>query len=300
MDLISLIIIDIKRSIYSRMLRPIRAILEQIKLFQQQSLSFRKLWGYCLSLIVAHNGFTASVDTCVNASLFDLSDRGSVTKTPCTLTENSIMFEAGYQYQTFKPEGIQRNFIQPVFFVGLPERTEIFVELPDYNQLSIDHLSGYSGTVLGAKHEIGYGQNWVAAAAAFLMLPSGSPVFGNQGVGAKIHGILKYSIDHDLAIILMLGGSTETEPSFFKGGRFNNFLPSLMLTYAPTEKINTFVELFGQTKTDYVRGGNYNADCGFFYLLTPNVAFDLEVGQQLSNETGSFNRFINGGITIKM
>ena len=210
------------------------------------------------------------------------------------------MIEAGYQHQEFNSPGTRQNFIEPVLFIGLPKKTEFFVELPDYNQLSIDHISGYSATALGAKHEIGYGKNWVAAAVAHLTLPSGSPVFGSQGLGAKIDGIIKYNIDHQFAFTLMLGGSTETEPSLLEGKRFNSFLPSLVLTYAPNEKLNFFAELFGETKTDSVSGGNYNADFGFFYLVTSNFALDLEVGQQLSNEIASFNHFINGGITIKI
>lgn len=256
---------------------------------------------YGISLLITSNIYSASsVDLCANPSLFDLSDRGSVTKTPCSLPYNLIMIETGYQYEEFNLIGNRHNYIQPVFFVGLPSKTELFVELADYNRLSIDHLSGYSATVLGAKHELGYGQNWVAASAVRLTLPSGSPSFGSQGLGAKLDGIIKYQIDSNLALTLMVGGSTETQPSNFNGTRFNSFLPSLVISYVPIEKLNMFAELFGKTKTDSVSGGNYNADVGFFYLVTPNVALDLEVGQQLSNVSASFNHFINGGVTIKI
>ena len=243
------------------------------------------------SLLISFNGSAApSLDACANPSLLDLTDRGSVTKTPCALSFNSVMFEAGYQNQALDLAGTRQNFIQPV----------LFIELPDYNKLSIDDLDGYSATVVSVKHEIGYGKNWVAATAVHLTLPSGSSAFGSQGLGAKIDGIIKYAINPQFALTLMLGGSTETEPTFVEGRRFNSFLPSIVLTYAPNEKLNFFAELFGKTKTNSESGGNYNADVGFFYLVTSSCALDLEVGQQLSNEITSFNRFINAGITIKI
>ena len=251
--------------------------------------------------IITFNGFAATIsDSCQDVSLLSITDRGSVANTPCVLPPKSVMLETGYQYKDFTQVGSLQNFPQPTLFLGLPSNSELIVVLPTYNQQSIMPFSGFSATGVGAKHKLTYGNNWVTAAEIFVTPPGGSAAFGNKGLGVFVNGMASYSINSNVSMTLMLGGSTNTLASFFGGERYNSFNPSLALTYALTEKANVFLETFAQTQTGPSLSGNYNVDCGVLYLLTTNVVLDLEVGQQLSHQIASFNQFIGGGVSVKL
>ncbi len=172
--------------------------------------------------------------------------------------------------------------------------------LPTYNQQTFKPYSGASTTTIGAKREFFYGQDWVASAEVFLTPAGGSTSFGNQGVGGMINGMFSYHVRSDLLLTFMAGESTSTESRFWGGERFNSFNPSTALLYLPTEHMSVFIEAFAQTKTGPGLGGNYNADVGILYSLTPNIVLDLEVGQQLTHQVDSFKQFIGGGISMKL
>ena len=98
---------------------------------------------------------------------------------------------------------------------------------------------------------------------------------------------------------MTIGGSSSTAPNVAGGERFNSFNPSMVLTYVPIESLSVFAEVFIQTQTGPDLGDNYNVDCGFLYLLTPNVVLDFEVGQQLGHQAASFNQFVGTGVSIQ-
>lgn len=132
-----------------------------------------------------------------------------------------------------------------------------------------------------------------------MTLPSGSPTFGSQGLGARISGIIQYDFNSEVSLGVMFGGSTMTMPSMFGGDRYFSLLPSLVLAYGLNDRTSVYAEAFGETKTNATDGGNYNLDYGLLYLLTQSVVLDIEFGHQLSNVQNSFNYFINTGITCK-
>lgn len=253
-----------------------------------------------LPVVFFFNAAVATSDSLnANISLLDLTDRGSITKTPYVLAPFGIMFEAGYQTEHFSPDGTWNTFPQPFFFLGIPGHSELIFELPSYNQEPKMHFSGFSPAVIGVKHEFGVGPQWMAAVHLLLELPSGNDAFGTQGLGANLNGMLSYKINPIFTMGFMFGAGTLVESPVDGGERFNTVSSSFVLTYAPTEHMSLFAEVFGQTKTSLVEGGNFNADCGLLYLLRPNVLFDFELGQQLSHIEGNFRQFISSGITLK-
>lgn len=252
-------------------------------------------------VVITFNASAATPNNpCQGISLLAITDRGSITNTPCVMPSKTALLETGYQYKQFKQAGSLQNYPQPTLFVGLPARTELAVVMPTYYQQPEIPFSGFSATAVGIKHEFAYGENWVTAAEAFLAPPGGSRAFGNPGTGAFVNGMASYIINSRVTMTLMIGGSTATEDSFSGGERFNSFNPSLVLIYTPVEKASIFVEVFGQTRTGPDLGGNYNVDCGVLYLLTANVVLDLEAGQQLSHQADSFNQFIGAGVSVKL
>lgn len=235
---------------------------------------------------------------CSDASLRDITDRGSITNTVCVLPPSTMMLEAGDQYKRYTRDLSQQIYPQATLFVGLPADTEFAVILPTYNQQSIAPDSGFSATAVGVKHIVTSGRDWAVGAELFITPPGGSAGFGNQGVGVIVNGMATYKVNATTFMALMMGVNTSTEGRFAGGRRFNSFNPSLVLSHALTENVNVFGEVFAQTKTTPDTGANYNADCGILYSLTPNVVFDLEVAQQLGHELASFKQFVGAGVTV--
>ena len=243
---------------------------------------------------------TSAVNPCANVSVLSQTDRGSVTNTPCVMPSNTFLLETGYQYKHFTIAGYQQAYPQSSVFIGLPANSELQLTLPSYNQQSIRPFSGASATTVGVKHELFYGQSWVTAGSILLAPPGGSATFGSDGLGMSVNGIFSYNIHPKVSTSFLLGWSTSTLPSFFRGERYNSMSSSFLLSYVPIEKLSIFIEVFAQSRTAPGVDGNYNADCGMLYLLSSNIVIDFELGQQLGHEPASFNQFIGGGVSVKL
>lgn len=249
---------------------------------------------------ITHNAVAESVgNPCSDESLLGLTDRGSVSNTPCVLAPKVMILETGYQYRQYTQDISQQNYPQTTFFMGLPMDSELFVAIPSFIQQSSVPASGVTATSFGIKHKLSDGAGWVTSVDLVITPAGGSANFGYHNTGIILNGIVSYSVDPKTSLTFMMGGGTITDPYLVGGRRFNSVDPSLVLSYAPSEKLSAFIEVFAQTKTSADSGANYNADCGILYLLTPNVALDVEVAQQLGHEVASFNQFYGSGVTVK-
>ena len=87
--------------------------------------------------------------------------------------------------------------------------------------------------------------------------PGGSDAFGSEGLGATVNMIIYYSINSQLSLLTMFGGSMITQPKFNGGKRFQSINPDLVLTYAPIKKVDLFGEIYGQTQTGPNQGSGF-------------------------------------------
>lgn len=261
-----------------------------------------RIFFLILSFIIAREAFseTNSGGPCSGVSLLSLTDRGSISNTPCIMPSNQWLLETGYQYQRLAEGSGLQNYPQANLIYGLPGNTELMLMLPSYNQQSTPHISGFTSTSIGAKHEILYGKDWSIAGELFITPAGGSYAFGNQRTEILFNGIGSYNLNAKTSLTLMLGEGSNTNSRLDNGGRYSSFNPSLALAYAVNDKMNFFIEVFGQTKTNVNQGGNINADCGILYLVTKNLVLDLEVAQQISRPTNSFTQFIGAGASLKL
>lgn len=256
---------------------------------------------HCLLLcIYAVNGVSASTSLSSDQpNLLNLTDRGSITNTPYTLPANSMLLEIGYQYQSLLPSSSLQNFAQPTLFYGLPAHSELIIVFPTHYQQSHSALSGISATSFGFKHELRQGENWITAIELLGTAPSGSAVWGSSGFGVTLNEIILYHLSSKLDVTFMLGESSLTDPNFYGGARFNSINPSLSLSFSITENLSVFAEGFAKTKTSNYQRDNENIDYGLLYMIYPNLVFDIEMGQQLSHQSGLFKQFINSGLTLQ-
>lgn len=238
-------------------------------------------------------------DPCGGSSAFlNLVNRPSVGDSACVVPFKQAILEAGYQYQKLNPTGYQQNYPEAQFRLGIPANTELNMTLPTYVTQSVAPQSGYTPTIVGIKHELGYTKNWVVTVESLFALPTGSANFGSDGLGVAINGIANYTLNSLIDFTFMLGASTQTQPSNSGGQRFTSINPDMVLSYALTSKANLYGEVYGQSKTGPNQGSGFNFDGGILYLLRPFVTVDLEFGQRISGNLGGFNHYVGTGIAI--
>ncbi len=258
-------------------------------------------WVFALSVGCNVNIFADTVtNPCGGASmLLNIVNRPTVSDSACVVPLKDVVIEAGYQYQKLTHSGgVQQNFPQAQFRLGLPANNEFTVLLPNYIHQSKNSGSGLTATTVGLKHEIGYTQTWLGTVEALITLPSGSEAYGSKGTGAAFNGIVNYTFNPLFGLSFMLGVTSETESSLNGGGRFTSINPDLVLSYSATEKLLLYGEIYGQSKTGPSEGSGFNSDAGVIYLLTPKMTVDLEIGQRISGNLNGFNHYVGGGFSV--
>lgn len=262
----------------------------------------RKLFWLSTTLFtITGNIFADNIDNpCGGPSaLLNLVDRPSAGDNACAVPFKQAIIESGIQYQQLSQDsGTQWNYPQSELRVGLPAGNEFVMVLPNYiHQLQAPH-SGFSAMTAGVKHQFGYTENWVTAIESIFTLPGGSQAFGSDGTGVALNGIVNYTLNDNISLSFMFGVTSQTEPSLDGGGRFTSFNPDLVLTYVINPKTYVYAETYGQSKTAPDEGSGWNLDSGILYLLKPNFAIDMEVGQRISGQLGGFNHYIGAGFSV--
>jgi len=233
------------------------------------------------------------------SSLLNISNRGGNADSACLVPFKEFVFESGYQYETIAPgSGELQYYPTSALRFGLPANSEFAVLLPTYNQLSDPHITGFGATTLAIKHELGYNQKWLATAEALFTLPSGSLAYGSNNLGVTVNGIVNYTINDKFSWLAMLGVSRQSLPKLFGGENYTSVNPDFVFAYSPTDTINLYGEIYGQSKTAPTQGSGVNVDCGILYLVKPNVVLDLGFQQRVSGYLGGFNQLITAGITL--
>lgn len=244
-------------------------------------------------LLLANNPGTF----CHDPDALALTDRGSVTDTPCVVPSKKVLIEGGYLYQNLI--GARHLSTYPViqYNLGLPGDTEVFIIVPSYNRAG-PNLTGLSATNLGAKIELASRKDWTISGAGNVTLPTGSANFGSDGGGVTINAIGAYSLTSKVTLSSMLGYSSLVEPANSGGERFNSFNYSVNLGYELIEKISFFTEIFGQTKANPEQNNGLNADLGMLFVWNKHVVFDVEYSQRLQGAIGGWENYVGGGVTI--
>ncbi len=249
------------------------------------------MWGLNGLFAVSLSHASTDVD------ITDLTDRGSISDTPHVVPNKKWLIEGGYQYQALKVDGPLSTFPQAQITRGVNFNTELFVILPSYYSLKKPPASGFDTLYLGSKHELIQGNDWLVSMQGIVALPGGSFDFGHHSVGGQLSAMATYSLNTKVSLAGMLGLATVSEPNLIGGGRFYSCNPSAVLVYTPIEKVNAFVEFFGNTKTDIFGGSIWAADCGLVYKVAENTALDFEFAQNLSHDRINYNHYLGGGVT---
>jgi len=255
--------------------------------------------GYLMILLFFFSTSIFGYDPCAGKSaLLNIVDRPTAADSACVVPQKEVVIESGLQYQKLKGPGYAENFPEAVLRFGLPFHNEFVWVLPNYIHQSLMPHSGATATTVGIKHEIGYNTQWLGTVESLITLPTGSPAFGSESVGAAVNGIISYTPNTLWNISFMLGVTSQTESHASGGERFQSVNPDWVLTYNASSKLNFYLEVYGQSKTAPSEGSGFNTDGGVLYLLHPNISVDFELGQRLSGDLGGFSHYVGAGISF--
>ncbi len=238
------------------------------------------------------------------SALLALLDRPTFSDSACSAPLGHAVLELGFMHADVRGEGggTADNYPEAELRFGLPGRNEFKVLASNYTSqrsgIPEESPSGLSATSIGFKHELGYTDKWLGAVEAVMTLPSGNDAFGSRGLGATLSGIAAYSITDQIGLSLQLGVGSLTDPVSAGGGRFTSFNQFLTVTWDPTDRLQFYGEVFGQTKTAHDEGAGYNLDGGVQYLIARWWEVDLEEGVRLTGNLGGFTHYYGAGTGI--
>src|SRR5579872_4786840 len=85
------------------------------------------------------------------AALLALVNRPTVADSACVVPFEKGLIEAGFQYQNLKGGKRAYNFPETVLRLGLPARTELIINFPNYIRQTIRPHAGWGPTAVGLK-----------------------------------------------------------------------------------------------------------------------------------------------------
>ena len=261
--------------------------------FKQLTSAMIMAW---IGVSVAH---ATSTDVCGGPSqILALVNRPTISDSPCAVPNRQGMVELGYQRLALPANGWAQNFPETEFRFGLPMASEWFVLMPNHVQQNSYPSSGLTATSVGLKHQLRTTKTWVLSLDGLLTTPSGSEAYGSQGLGGVINLIGNRSLNPFVSITAQLGLSSQTEPAQRGGGRFSSFNPDVFLTWVLTDALQTYAELYGQTKTSTTQGWGWNAAAGLIIMPKSNMTLDVEFSQRFYGNLGGFNHYFGLGGSV--
>lgn len=231
------------------------------------------------------------------SSLLGVVDRPTVADSGCVAPQGMTIIEAGATVGDLHGSTGGKFHTLPNLELrwGLPGSSELVWLPPNSQHQSID--SGFGPTTIGAKHEFGHGEHWQWTAEALATLPSGDSTYGSHGFGGAVNAILGYG-NGPLGVSLMVGVTSQTEPTAVGGQRFQSFNPDLVITWGAASHVQLYGEIYAQSHSGYLQGWGTDADAGLQYLVTPDLVVDLEEGVRLQGNLGGFSSYTGAGLGL--
>ena len=204
-----------------------------------------------------------------------VTDRPDQTESSSTIPKRSLQIESGITIERQSKDDML-SFLLPTTLLryGLTEKIELRLgEQIMYNTLekSSKEYFGLSDLELGAKFQILKNEsgNSEIAFLSHLVVPTGSNNFSNEKVGT----INKLAISHSINNRLDFGYNIGYD---YFGKGIGNLTYSAALGIGVTDKIGTYVELFGEIPE--FEDFEASFDSGVTYLIKKNLQLDFSFG----------------------
>lgn len=246
--------------------------------------------------------------SCSGSSAFlSVIDRPTVEDSGCVVPQSRFDIEAGATAGNLYPAPGGTVYTLPNLALrwGLPDNTELVWLPPGFQYQSLNRgpgapaarMRGFGPTTIGVKHVLGYTEHWQWTAEALATLPSGGSNFGSHGPGGALNAVVSYG-HGALGLSLMIGVTSQTEPTAAGGQRFQSFNPDLVVTWASTSRLQAFGEIYSQSHSGDLQGWGTDADAGLQYLATSDLVVDLEEGVRVQGNLGGFSHYTGVGLGL--
>lgn len=228
-----------------------------------------------------------------------ITDRPDFTESTETVPTGMTQIEAG---ATFTRVGDERSssFGEVLVRHALGRKTELRLEVPSFSRTrgAEGRQSGFEDGSIGFKYMLSQGSGGFGLKKPRISLigdtslPIGSRDFRERKLqpGAKL--LLGWDLSERLALSSNLNYAYLSED----GERFGEFSGSLSLGISLTERVGSYIEVFGffpggdRENTRFVNGG-------FTYLVNPNFQLDTRLGFGLGNDVGGSDTFFGVGVS---
>lgn len=234
-------------------------------------------------------------------------DRPTIGDSSCVVPEGMTVIEAGATAGNLYglPGGEVDTLPNLELRWGLSGNSELVWLPPNFQYESVNAgyggpaatIRGFGPTTVGIKHLFGYTEHWQWAAETLATLPSGDSTFGSHGLGGAVNAIVSYG-NGPLGVSLMVGMTSQTEPTAAGGRRFQSFNPDLVVTWETSSRLQLYGEIYGQSHSGYGWGWGTDADGGLQYLVNPDFEVDLEEGVRIQGDLGGFSNYTGVGLGL--
>lgn len=261
----------------------------------KKSLLFLTLLAY----LAFHNQIVSAKcyeNPCTN--LLGIINRPTYSDSACTVPNKKILIESGYYYVNLIGGGNAQAFPSTEIRFGLPSDTEFIYIVPNYITQSVKPKTGWTATAAGVKHMVGYTDKMIFSVESYLIPPSGSRDFGSADFGTMIMIIYNYDLTDKIGLTFQGGVSSLTTPPSEGGERYNSANPDLVLAWQPTDQLQFYGEVFGQSNTGPGEGAGYDWNIGLQVLLNKNTELDVTYSQRIMGQLGGYENYVTVGLGI--
>lgn len=221
------------------------------------------------------------------------TDRPDQTETPFTVPANHFQMENGFSFE--QTDNNTQSFTEPsiLFKYGLSEHFELGVITEFATIKSNQSVSGLSPVTFRFKEKIADEQGLLPVTSFIGYLAV--PCFATDNFKATYFApAFRFTIQHTLSDKLSLGYNIGAE---WDGETAEpTFIYTLTTGFSITAKVGAYAEVYGfapqQSKADH------RFDCGFNYLLKPNVLIDISGGVGLTENAPDY--YVAAGFSFRL
>jgi hypothetical protein len=222
------------------------------------------------------------------------TDRPDQTETPAIVPQGMFQAETGFTYQ--KNNHTSTSWILPstLWKYGVSENFELRL-ITEFvtEEIDAEKTSGIVPLLIGCKIKICSEKGWLPKTSfiGHLSIPNTA----SKKYKADFYAPeFRFTMQHTLSDKISLGYNLGSEWDGFSAEP--TFIYTLTTGYSITEKLGSYIELFGFAPQK--ESENHNFDGGFTYLITPNFMVDLSAGVGLTHNAP--NHYFALGISFRI
>lgn len=250
------------------------------------------------TLLLAGAVSAGTTDASAQAQAPELvTDRPDQTESAVAVSRGSVQVETGYLFARAL-DGVDSHTAPGTLVrIGLGGRTEL--------RLGHAGIMGSGGHRGAGDSEIGAKVNLIPAAEGWrpqlavlggLSLPTGADAYSSGGADPSFLFAFAHDLTPKLSLGYNAGAAWESSPG--QPNRDAFVVYSLVLGVGLTDRLGTFLEIFGDRQVTGAASTSASVDGGFTLLLDDLVQWDVSVGRRLHGPADDL--FVGTGLSLRV